>query len=159
MSLPFVHYLKNEVKKEIKIKILRHKLNENELQQFFVNDLKNVDWTDDNEFTLNGKMYDLVKTKMINGQIIYYCLQDDKETKIANLENRIQDFFTHSVLKKTEAKPYFTVSAKINNVSGNVENSFSHLSKKHFLKSQFHTYRLSLKSSDFIDELIIPPEV
>lgn len=159
MSLSFVRHLKNEVKKEVKMKIFRHKFNQNELDQFSETDLKKAKWKDEKEFSLKGDLYDVVKTKLKNGQKIYYCFHDKKETKIADLENKIQDFFSNKLLKKTEVKSYFTISIKINNVSGKVENSFSHLSKKHFLKTQFQSYQLSIKSSDFIDKVLIPPEV
>ena len=159
MSLPFVHYLKNEVKKEIKIKIFRQKFSQNELHQFSENDLTKAQWTEESEFILNDDLYDVVKIKLENGQKIYYCFQDKKETKIADLENKIHDLFSDSMIKKTQAKSFTTVSVKINNVSPKVDNSFSHLSKEHLLKSQLRNHFASFVSSDFIAELIIPPEV
>jgi hypothetical protein len=159
MSLSFVHYLKNEVKTEMKMKILKEEFDKEDLQKFSSNDLKKANWTDENEFVLNGKMYDLVKTKFIKGQKIYYCFQDKKETKIANIETKIHDFFGNSVFKQTEVKPNVPVYVKINNISKETINSILILCKSHFLKSQFQSYQLSVKNSDFIKKLVIPPEV
>ena len=56
MSLPFVHYLKNEVKNEIKIKIFKEEFNQEDLHQFPANDLEKANRIDQNELILDGKM-------------------------------------------------------------------------------------------------------
>lgn len=44
-----------------------------------------------NEFSLGGKMYDIVKTTTQNGKVYYHCINDEKEEKLlndfANIEN------------------------------------------------------------------------
>lgn len=34
------------------------------------------------EFHLNGEMYDVVKTKTLNGKTVYYCINDKKEKRL-----------------------------------------------------------------------------
>ena len=159
MSLPFVHYLKMEIKKEIKIQILKRNFNEDGLHQFSVSNLKKAKWKEDKEFVLNGFYYDIVFMKIIKGEKIYYCFQDKKETKIAKIESKIRDFFEISKFNKPEAKPYFAKTFKANPVSKKISQSFSLLEKKQFLKTNFKSYKNSTKVSDFIDKPAIPPEV
>lgn len=159
MTLPFVHYLKNEVKKEVHYKIIKNEINQEDLQQFSQKDLEKAAWKDEREFSLQGKMYDLVKTEIINGKKMYYCFQDKKETKIVNLETKIQDFFSNSVYRHAQVKTFYTNSVKTNPVSKVQNISFFHLQKNNSLKSQFKSYHSSIKTSGFIEKLLIPPEV
>ena len=159
MSLPFLNYLKNEVKTEIKIKIFKEEFKQEDLHQFSEKDLKKAIWTEDNEFTLNHYFYDVVSTKTINGQKVYYCFQDKKETKITKIETKIQDFFANPVLKQAKVKPYYSITVKINKIAKEADKSLLFFSKNHFSKSQFQSYQLSIKNSEFIEKLVIPPEV
>lgn len=44
---------------------------------------KELRWEEDGkEFHFGGEMYDIVKTKVINGKKIYYCIADKKEKKL-----------------------------------------------------------------------------
>lgn len=48
---------------------------------------KKFNWKDDNEFELNGNMYDIAKVETKNKQIVIYCIRDDKEEQlISNFE-------------------------------------------------------------------------
>ena len=48
-------------------------------------------WEDDDEkeFSFNGQMYDLVRTDTLNGRIILYCFNDEKEQQLIDLYNSI----------------------------------------------------------------------
>lgn len=44
-----------------------------------------IDWKEEGkEFALNGVMYDVVKTTTLNGRLLIYCLNDQKEKQLIN---------------------------------------------------------------------------
>ena len=50
----------------------------------------NIDWEDEGrEFSFKGEMYDVVRTKTINGQIIFYCSNDKKEDMLLEHMNDV----------------------------------------------------------------------
>lgn len=159
ISLPFVHYLKNEIKKEVKIIILQNKLSHTDLVQFSEKDLKNASFIDKNEFLLKGEMFDIVTSKVIKGRKIYYCFLDKKETKIAVLETKIHNFFSISNLKQIKGKTYVLNSPKTGKFSENIKifaiSYYQDLEKR----SQYRSYNFYRKSSDYVKKAVIPPEV
>jgi hypothetical protein len=51
-------------------------------------DNKNIHWEEKNEeFELNGQMYDVVKNEVINHQAVYYCINDQKESGLIRIYN------------------------------------------------------------------------
>jgi len=46
----------------------------------------NISWEEDeaSEFSYKGKMYDLVRTTVVNGRTILHCISDEKETELVN---------------------------------------------------------------------------
>ncbi len=42
------------------------------------------EWEDENEFRFQGKMYDVIGKKEVNGKLIVRCISDDKETELIN---------------------------------------------------------------------------
>jgi len=56
-----------------------------DLLVFSLNDKKNIEkleWEEDDEFELNGEMYDVIEKKTQNGKLIIRCLNDKKETEL-----------------------------------------------------------------------------
>lgn len=54
---------------------------------FSVNDklsIEKLDWEDDDEFNLNGEMYDVIEKKVEGSKLIIRCLADKKETALLN---------------------------------------------------------------------------
>ena len=49
---------------------------------------KDIVWEDDKEFTLGGKMYDVVSKEIVNGKQIAYCVDDKKETILIEKYNK-----------------------------------------------------------------------
>lgn len=97
MTLPFFQHVKNEIKKEVKHKIMMRKYDESELIKFSINDLKGAEWEDEEEFFFDGSMYDVVKTEVINGVQYLYCFRDHKENLIHPIK-KIADFFSKKPL-------------------------------------------------------------
>ena len=51
---------------------------------------ENISWEENGkEFSLNGQMYDVVKTVKENGQILLYCINDIKEKQLVDSYNEI----------------------------------------------------------------------
>ena len=46
--------------------------------------LKQLEWEGDDEFSLNGEMYDVIEMKIENNKLIVRCLNDKKETALLN---------------------------------------------------------------------------
>jgi hypothetical protein len=42
------------------------------------------EWEEENEFMLQGKMYDVVDKRIENGQLVVRCISDDNETDLIN---------------------------------------------------------------------------
>jgi hypothetical protein len=63
---------------------------EQEVFRFSINDkpsLAKLEWENDHEFRLDGKMYDVIERKMENGNLIIRCISDEKETALLNKLN------------------------------------------------------------------------
>ena len=78
-----------EQKEAIKEKIFRQ-FKEEELEIISLSDNKNIYWEEDGkEFLLNGQMFDVVRTKTVNGKQVLYCINDKKEKTLIDNYNLI----------------------------------------------------------------------
>lgn len=98
------------VKKEIKRKI-KLGVPENELHQlkFLKTDIESgnaeLKWLEDNEFSFQGKMYDVVRTLDDGPYIIYYCINDFQEEQLfASLDNMICKQLTENGQAKAKSR-------------------------------------------------------
>ena len=74
-----------EIKAEMKRSLLHSDNKEVDLLVFSLNDKKNIEkleWEDDDEFELNGEMYDVIEKKTQNGKLIIRCINDKRETEL-----------------------------------------------------------------------------
>ena len=74
-----------EVKAEMKRSLLFHSSKEEDLFIISLNDKKELDkleWEGDDEFELNGEMYDVIEKKNKDGKLIIRCISDKKETAL-----------------------------------------------------------------------------
>jgi len=51
--------------------------------------LKNIEWENNHEFWYNDEMFDLIEKKTVNNQLILRCINDDEETNLVKLQQRI----------------------------------------------------------------------
>ena len=83
----FFYFRQGEVKTEMK-KLLRLNVNINEERfAFSLNDIgafQKLKWEGDNEFSLNGEMYDIIGKKIQDGKIVIRCIRDKEETALVN---------------------------------------------------------------------------
>ena len=81
--------------------------------RFGINDNRNnsiqIDWKDKNEFRLDGKMYDIIKTETSEDSVYLYCMTDPEESELYSIldklieddsensdkENRFNNYFSH----------------------------------------------------------------
>ena len=83
-----MHYFQNEQKETVKAKIFQH-LKDTDLETISPSN-PNIYWEEDGkEFLLNGQMYDVVKTKIVNGREVLYCINDKKEKALIDNYNLI----------------------------------------------------------------------
>jgi len=69
----------------------------------------NIRWEESGkEFSLNGEMFDVVRSKTVNGKTILYCLNDTKEQEIINQYNN-QTKNNSSAGKKGTVLPVLTL--------------------------------------------------
>jgi hypothetical protein len=81
----------HEQKEAVKEKIFRQ-LKDEELEVISLSDNPNIYWEEDGkEFLLNGEMYDVVKTKSVNGKEIAYCINDKKEKALIDKYNLVTE--------------------------------------------------------------------
>ena len=76
----FYTYKQHLIKENVK-HLLLATLPESSLQIFEANNT-DINWEEENEFSIDGKMYDVAKIKTINGCEYLYCLSDDAETML-----------------------------------------------------------------------------
>lgn len=80
----YFKYLQHNIQQEINNEI-KEGLNEKDLSVVIIplKDENKIIWTKKNkEFKYKGLMYDVVKTKIKNGNKYYYCINDVKEKKL-----------------------------------------------------------------------------
>ena len=69
-----------QVRKEIK-KALLANIPESQLE--IIAAQEDLDWEEEGrEFYLDGHMYDVVRTKVLDGKTVYYCINDTKEKQL-----------------------------------------------------------------------------
>jgi len=80
------HFHQSEIKREVKQAIKSNPGNENIVKfSFSVNDKESIEklsWEGDDEFILDGEMYDVISKKIENGKLIIHCISDKKETAL-----------------------------------------------------------------------------
>lgn len=158
LTLPFFKYLKMEIKKEIKINILRHKFENEDLVQFSEDDLSAAQWLDSKEFMLKGNLYDIVKVETEAGRKIYYTLHDHKETSIKKYELKIASILNFSKDKSVYISKLFSKDSKVH------YHCINDLFKFHFKSQNSSKYdgfpKIEVKKfSKFIFEIELPPKI
>ena len=143
-----MRHFQHEQKEAIKEKIFQN-LKDEELQSISLSDNQNIYWEEDGkEFLLNGEMYDVVKTKTVNGKVILYCINDKKEKALIDNYNLITK---HNSSSDKKGK-------------NNIDNSFNLFvyhdeknSDQYFIlaANKFHSFVSHLTES--IDDNISPP--
>ncbi|PKP23650.1 MAG: hypothetical protein CVU06_07175 [Bacteroidetes bacterium HGW-Bacteroidetes-22] len=103
--------LQNHIQREIRQKI-REGLADDDLTLVMVPEGKKSEivWLkQDKEFELNGEMYDVVKTKVIDQKRYYYCVCDIKEKQLIANYNKTHNNWRNrtSILKKKIGNPLF----------------------------------------------------
>jgi hypothetical protein len=97
-----------QVKKEMKESLST--VNRSSLQVFHFNktDYARLTWEDDNEFSINGNMYDVIEKHETNGLVSIKCIADNKETSLlaAQLHTRQQSNNNNLIVIKLISIPF-----------------------------------------------------
>ncbi len=89
----YLYITKQKIRKEVKHNILNKLEKENLiLLTFTKEETENLDWKHSSEFEFQGQMYDIVKQEIQCENILYWCWNDNKETKINNQINSLLTF-------------------------------------------------------------------
>ncbi len=79
----YLHITKQKIRKEVKQKILNKIEKEDLILLTFTKDeAENLDWKHSREFEFDGQMYDIIKQEIQGENILYWCWNDNEETKI-----------------------------------------------------------------------------
>lgn len=134
------------IQKEIKQEI-RKGLKDEDLSLIIVsnNDDAGMCWTEPNkEFKYKGEMYDVVKIKIINQKIYYYCINDVKEEKL------IAGFYKNHSSKKEER---------------NIKRAYNdlYIPQQYLLTSNIHPSHIQVRFDflykvNFVRDLAPPPK-
>lgn len=100
-----IRHSQNLQKRSIKQKI-KSQLTDKHLQIISLTDnKKEIYWEEEGkEFFFKGEMFDVVKTKILNGNILLYCINDKKEKELVNHYNTLTKE-NSSTDKKSKIKP------------------------------------------------------
>ena len=117
---------------EIKRKSIRHEIKHSILHKLLDSQLVRIinnDYNDNDEFEMNGIMYDVMRKEVRNGQVILWCFEDKKETELnRSIESLVKKDVANSPIQKTQKiiinflktplsilkKPLFIFQLKIN---------------------------------------------
>lgn len=79
-----------EAKSEMKTRLPQIKIDA--LTTFKLNrqQFAQLDWENDSEFSLNGKMYDVISTRAEGGTTVVVCVSDEKETTLVSAYQQLQ---------------------------------------------------------------------
>jgi len=92
------HRVRSEVKQMLKARIpdsdfVKFSFHTRALEQHSYS----LRWIDDHEFTLDGKLYDVVRSSTVGDSTILLCINDIQEEQLfANLDNHVQRQMGHS---------------------------------------------------------------
>ncbi len=107
----FQYAIRNEVKQKI-----LHSVKESELIaiRMSVADMNSgkdgYKKTDDKEFVLQGKLYDVVRSKTIGDSVILYCINDIKEEQLfANLDIHVKHYMESNIPIKQKTNTLFKI--------------------------------------------------
>jgi len=79
--------MQEEQKETVKNKII-HRLEEKDLEVIPAEKNPGIVWEEEgSEFSLNGEMYDVVKTTVVNGKKLLFCINDKKEKALVDQYN------------------------------------------------------------------------
>lgn len=92
-------FQQNLIRKEVKL-IIKNGVPEDQRIRFYADELEadksNLTWIHEHEFRYNGEMYDILKREYINGELVYVCIHDVKESGLfRNLEELIDRQMQH----------------------------------------------------------------
>ncbi len=102
-GLYIVHYVHwAEIRQEIKIK-LKNSVPKDELTKIVVSsaNAQELQWTRKNEFSYNGKMYDVVSSIKTDSVTTHLCISDEKEDE---LFKNLEDLVNNELGKKSKEK-------------------------------------------------------
>jgi hypothetical protein len=152
----YFHFMQQDIKSTVKKKI-RSNIETKITEQFVfslseTNAGKLPQWEGDDEFRLNGEMYDVVDKKVENGEMIITCISDKKETELINNYKDVagKDFGGSS--KKRAALILKLVNTFYAIVENTVNNIHSPSAKTGFVNNK---YPLSFST---IEVLTPPPQ-
>ncbi len=106
-GLYIVHYVHwAEIRQEIKIK-LKNSVPKDELTKIVVSaaNAQELRWTRKNEFSYNGKMYDVVSSFKTDSVTTFLCISDEKEDELfENLEDLVDNELGEKSKEKNTSK-------------------------------------------------------
>ena len=98
-------YKQNKIRSEIKTQIKNNVPQEQLIILTFTKkQVKKLAFQDENEFRLNGKMYDIVKTTIKNNIITYFCINDVQEEELFESLNEQVSNNLDNILHKNNFK-------------------------------------------------------
>jgi hypothetical protein len=153
----YFNILQQNIKSTVK-KTIHFNLSE-KVTEHFVFSLANTnasempEWEGENEFSLNGEMYDVVSMKKENSMLYVSCISDKKENELINSYKNIagKDFGGPS---KNRAALILKLAYSLFTNASNIENHV----KPQSIKVQWLNYTSFLYNST-IDVLTPPPQI
>jgi hypothetical protein len=114
-----VHPFLSNYYKELGIREVKELADTDEIQilVFVKSDIQNSKiefmWIHSDEFKYNGDMYDIVKKEENENQLILYCLNDTKETKLEkNFERELDNNTTNKKQNSGDNNPFKTLNSE-----------------------------------------------
>jgi hypothetical protein len=81
----------SEAKAAIKKQLRNQELPHITIFSFDKNEMKQLSWEDDEEFSLRGEMYDVIDKQFVEGKTVIRCISDKKETALVSAWQKLQN--------------------------------------------------------------------
>ncbi|PWN59047.1 hypothetical protein [Chryseobacterium viscerum] len=154
-----ISHVKKELYEKTQCSIVQSNFKKSETIFFTEKDLKEAEWKEEKEFTLNGFSYDIIKVSIINGKKYFFCYMDRKDIII----NSLLDFSKKLAGKKTCLKLQIDLPGH-NKSMFKIPGFFAIFEKKglcffsnHFLETIFKYYNQQ-ENTHYLAIIIPPPE-
>lgn len=160
MMYSVVSHVKKELYEKTQCRIARSNFRKSETICFTEKDLKDAEWKEENEFTLDRSSYDIIEISTVNGEKYFFCYIDKRDIII----NSLVDFSKKLAVQSTDRHRH--IDCSLNCKSSYKTSAFlAVISRKEYsvsYNSDFRTfpgYHFPFVNTSYISIISPPPKM
>ncbi len=155
-----ISHVKKELYEKTQYSIARNNFRKSETICFTEKDLTEAEWKEENEFTLHGYSYDIIKINIVGGERYFFCYIDKKDIII----NSLLDFSKKLAGKKSCLRLQVDLPGHDKNLYKS-SGSFAVVDKKEFrffsdlFSEPIFKHYSPLENTHYLSIIFPPPEM